>query len=142
MKKALAVVQAAYSSYSSCRQYREDIARAQAAAGPGAPQVDKMRVFYNHPDFIAANAERVRDALGRFSSGRTGDVHLAFTAHSIPICDGSELQVRAPADRGVSIDRRGDRHSSQIGGRLVYQSRSGRPGDPWLEPDILDISKT
>ena len=67
VKRALAVVHAAYSSYSSCRQYREDIARAQAVVGPGAPEVDKVRVFYNHPDFIAANADRVRDALGQIS---------------------------------------------------------------------------
>ena len=66
VKRALAFVHAAYSSYSSCRQYREDIARAQAAIGPGAPSVDKVRVFYNHPDFIAANAERVRQALDGF----------------------------------------------------------------------------
>ena len=69
VKKALAVVLAAYSSYSSCRQYREDIVRAQRTAGPDAPHVDKMRVYYNHPDFISANAERVRDALGRFTTG-------------------------------------------------------------------------
>ena len=70
VKKALAVVLAAYSSYSSCRQYREDIERARAAAGPNAPQVDKVRVFYNHPEFIAANADRVREALERFPAGR------------------------------------------------------------------------
>ena len=85
MKRALAVVHAAYSSYSSCRQYREDIARAQAVVGPSAPEVDKIRVFYNHPDFIAANAERVRDGFDQFSLDGAQDVRLAFTAHSIPI---------------------------------------------------------
>src|SRR5689334_22754858 len=63
VKKALAVVLAAYSSYSSCRQYREDVGRAREEVGPGAPEVDKVRVFYNHPEFIAANADRVREAL-------------------------------------------------------------------------------
>jgi ferrochelatase len=137
VKKALAVVLAAYSSYSSCRQYREDIARAQAAAGPGAPHVDKMRVYYNHPVFIAANAERVRDALGQFMSGRRGDVHVAFTAHSIPAamarnCD-YERQLTATCrlvteELGIPQER----------WALVYQSKSGRPGDPWLEPDIIE----
>ena len=140
VKKALAVVLAAYSSYSSCRQYREDIARAQAAAGPGAPQVDKVRVFYNHPEFIAANAAHVREALERFSADRRDAVRLAFTAHSIPLamarnCD-YEHQLReacrlVAGEAGISPER----------WELVYQSRSGRPDDPWLEPDILDHLK-
>jgi ferrochelatase len=136
VKKALAVVLAAYSSYSSCRQYREDISRAQAAAGPSAPHVDKMRVYYNHPDFILANADRVRDALGRFSSGRRDDVHVAFTAHSIP----------AAMARNCNYERQLSETCRLVAGQLaipherwavVYQSKSGRPGDPWLEPDIL-----
>jgi ferrochelatase len=140
VKRALAVVHAAYSSYSSCRQYREDIARAQAVVGPGAPEVDKVRVFYNHPDFIAANAERVRDALDQVSPDGRQDVHLAFTAHSIPVsmarnCKYEHQLTEAcrliAEDIGVSSER----------WALVYQSRSGRPGDPWLEPDILDHLK-
>jgi len=140
VKKALAVVLAAYSSYSSCRQYLEDIARAQAAAGPRAPQVDKVRVFYNHPEFIAANAANVREALERFSAERRDTVRLAFTAHSIPLamarsCD-YEHQLReacrlVAAEAGISPER----------WELVYQSRSGRPDDPWLAPDILDHLK-
>jgi len=138
LKRALAIVLAAYSSYSSCRQYREDVARAQAAAGAGAPQVDKVRVFYNHPEFIAANAERVIEALERFSGHGAAGVHLAFTAHSIPCstaqaCD-YEQQLRETCRlvaeaSGVIEPGRWD---------LVYQSRSGRPEDPWLGPDILD----
>jgi ferrochelatase len=137
IKKALAIVMAAYSSYSSCRQYREDIALAQAAAGPDAPQVDKIRVFYNHPDFIAANAACVRIALERFPRESREAVRVAFTAHSIPLamarsCD-YEHQLReacrlVAAEAGI--------HAEQW--VLVYQSRSGRPEDPWLEPDILD----
>jgi protoporphyrin/coproporphyrin ferrochelatase len=138
VERALAVVQAAYSSYSSCRQYREDIGRAREAAGPGAPQVDKVRVFYNHPLFILANEARVRDALAVIAAadGQT-EAHLAFTAHSVPVsmaqnCD-YERQLsetcRLVADAvGVYPGR----------WKLVYQSRSGRPQDPWLGPDILD----
>jgi protoporphyrin/coproporphyrin ferrochelatase len=136
VKRALAVVLSAYSSFSSCRQYREDIARAALAAGSGAPQVDKVRVYYNHPEFIAANAIRVREALARSPLERRRTVRLAFTAHSIPHsmarnCD-YEHQLRescrlVAADIGIDPER----------WQLVYQSKSGRPEDPWLEPDVL-----
>jgi ferrochelatase len=133
----LAVVLSAYSSYSGCRQYREDIARAQAAVGDRAPVVDKVRVFYNHPDFIAANAARVQAAIGKVPLSQRRTVPLVFTAHSIPQsmadhCDyvqqlSESCQLVAEA---VEVDP--DRWA------LVYQSRSGRPQDPWLEPDICD----
>jgi ferrochelatase len=140
IKKALAVVLAAYSSYSSCRQYLEDIARARVAAGPGAPLVEKLRVFYNHPDFIAANADHVRDAINQLDVGRRDRVHVAFTAHSIPLAmaqsSAYEHQLRETCDlvaraAGISDER----------WALVYQSRSGRPEDPWLAPDVLDQLK-
>jgi ferrochelatase len=140
IKRALAVVLAAFSSYSSCRQYREDIERARVTVGPGAPRVDKLRVFYNHPEFIAANADRVRTAFESFAADRRESVHIAFTAHSIPVsmarnCD-YEPQLHETCrlvaqEVGIAPER----------WALVYQSRSGRPGDPWLEPDILDYLK-
>jgi ferrochelatase len=135
--RALGVVLAAYSSYSSCRQYREDIERAREAVGPSAPRIDKMRVFYNHPDWVAANVDRVRNALETVPPDRRGSVQIAFTAHSIPGSMASnckyESQLReacrlVAADLGISDGN----------WQLVYQSRSGRPTDPWLEPDILD----
>jgi ferrochelatase len=137
VERALAVVLAAYSSYSSCRQYREDIERAREGVGPGAPAIDKTRVFYNHPEFIAANSDRVREALARFAPEDRPRIHLTFTAHSIPLsmARGSsyELQLKetcrlVAGDLGMPAGR----------WSLVYQSRSGRPEDPWLEPDILD----
>jgi protoporphyrin/coproporphyrin ferrochelatase len=133
VKHALGVVLAAYASYSSCRQYREDIERAREAVGPSSPLVDKMRVFYNHPAFIAANADRVHQALDPFPAG----AHVAFTAHSIPRSMAANCDYEAQLTEtcrlvaeavGVTPDR----------WQLVYQSRSGRPTDPWLEPDILD----
>jgi ferrochelatase len=137
VERALAVVLAAYSSYSSCRQYREDIERAREAAGAAAPRVDKVRVFYNHPEFVGANAERIREALGTMPAERWREVRLAFTAHSIPgsmarNCD-YDRQLRETCrlvaeELGIETDR----------WATVYQSRSGRPEDPWLEPDILD----
>ncbi|MGO9463914.1 MAG: ferrochelatase [Isosphaeraceae bacterium] len=137
VRRALAVVLAAYSSYSSCRQYREDIARAQAAAGPGAPQVDTMRVFYNHPAFIAANSDRVREAVATGLVEDRDARHFVFTAHSIPVamargCDYEPQLREACRLVAAEIGIGGERWS------LVYQSRSGRPTDPWLEPDILD----
>jgi protoporphyrin/coproporphyrin ferrochelatase len=137
VKQALGFVTSAYSSYSGCRQYRENIEVAQAEVGPGAPVIDKLRVFYNHPGFISAIADRIRTALEQLPGELRADARFAFTAHSIPLsmsasCDyvtqlneaarliASDLQI--PSDRW----------------QLVYQSRSGRPGDPWLEPDIGD----
>jgi protoporphyrin/coproporphyrin ferrochelatase len=139
--KALGLVLAAYSSYSSCRQYREDIERAQAAVGPSAPRVDKIRVFYNHPDFVAANADRVAGAMESIPMERRESAHLAYTAHSIPEAMAAncryEEQLRetcrlVAAAAQVAPDR----------WQLVYQSRSGRPTDPWLAPDILDHLKS
>src|SRR5262249_51832381 len=136
VRKALAVVLAAYSSYSSCRQYREDLERARASAGGRAPQVDKVRVFYNHAEFIGANLERVREALESLPADRRTDVNLVFTAHSIPVamarnCDYERqlLETSRLVAEGAGVDQQ---HWA-----LVYQSRSGRPDDPWLEPEIL-----
>lgn len=137
VKRGLALVLAAYSSYSSCRQYREDIERAQSVVGEQAPECDKIRVFYNHPGFIVASADRVRAALEQIPADRRETAMIAYTAHSIPSsmaasCDYErqlEETCRLVSDRlGMSHDR----------WNLVYQSRSGRPTDPWLEPDICD----
>ena len=137
VRHALAIVLAAYSSYSSCRQYREDIARAQDAAGDGAPVVDKMRVFYNHPDFVGANAARVREGLDRLPADLRDSARLAFTAHSIP----ASMASRCDYEKQLTETCRLVAEAVGIGPDrwdLVYQSRSGRPQDPWLEPDILD----
>jgi ferrochelatase len=137
VRQALAFVTASYSSWSSCRQYRENIADAQTAVGEEAPEVDKIRAFYNHPDFVATNAELVQQSLDQIPEERRGQTQLAFTAHSIPnsmsdTCDYEQQLTeccRLVAEAvGVSTDR----------WQLVYQSRSGRPQDPWLEPDICD----
>ena len=137
VRKAIAFVTAAYSSYSSCRQYRENVYAACDAVGDQAPTIDKIRTFYNHPDFIAANAARLQEALEAFSQRDRDQAHIAFTAHSIPMsmsnqCDyvqQLEETCRLVAEQLQIPDSRW---------RLVYQSRSGRPQDPWLEPDILD----
>ena len=135
VRRALAFVTSAYSSYSGCRQYREDIARAQSAVGLGAPEIDKLRVFFNHPGFIAATEDRLRDALGQIPANARQNIQVVYIAHSIPLsmanaCDYvrqlEEVKKLVSEKLGIS------NHA------LVYQSRSGAPGQPWLEPDILD----
>jgi ferrochelatase len=135
IRTAIAFVTSAYSSYSGCRQYRENIAAAQAEIGEGAPEVDKLRVFYNHPGFIEASASRVRDALQRFSREERESLQFVVTAHSIPCSMAAtsdyEKQLRETA-RLVAENAGLERWE------LVYQSRSGPPSQPWLGPDILD----
>jgi len=131
----LAFVTSAYSSYSSCRQYREDIALAQETVGPTAPRVEKIRAFFNHPGFIQANVENIRSAFARIPESRRVAAELVFTAHSIPLtmagnCD-YETQLRE-ASRIVADEL--DRPLWQ----LVFQSRSGPPSQPWLGPDVCD----
>jgi protoporphyrin/coproporphyrin ferrochelatase len=135
-KRVLALVLAAYSSYSSCRQYREDIETARSTVGTDAPAVDKIRVFYNHPDFISANVDQVREALDRIAVDRRSSTHIAFTAHSIPVSMARNCEY----ERQITETCRLVAEALEIPParwRLVYQSRSGRPTDPWLEPDIL-----
>jgi protoporphyrin/coproporphyrin ferrochelatase len=130
VQRALAVLTSAYSSYSGCRQYREDLFRAQQEVGPDAPEVPRLRMFFNHPGFIEANADRVREALATLA-GRP--LHIAFTAHSIPAAMAKgcayEVQLRETARlvaEAVGVDD----------WAVVYQSRSGPPHVPWLEPDV------
>jgi protoporphyrin/coproporphyrin ferrochelatase len=135
IRTALAFVTASYSSYSSCRQYRENIAAAQEAAGEGAPQVDKIRAYFNHPGFVQAMLDRVRVALAKLPTELQRSAHVCYTAHSIPMpmASGSRyVEQLTEASRLVSerLGRKGD--------PLVFQSRSGPPTQPWLEPDILD----
>jgi protoporphyrin/coproporphyrin ferrochelatase len=133
VERALAFFTSAYSSYSGCRQYREDIYAAQQAVGPRAPEILKTRVFFNHPGWIETNADHVRAALASLPSAE--DVHVAFTAHSIP-------NAMAQACRYEDQLRESCRLVAELLGvadwELVYQSRSGPPHVPWLEPDILD----
>src|SRR6266567_3124068 len=138
IKRALAFVTSAYSSYSSCRQYLENIAEAQEVVGAGAPHVDKIRAFYNHPLFIEANAENVKTALERMSSASRDASQLVFTAHSIPqsMADNCRYAVQLQEASRLIAEALGHKHWE-----LVYQSRSGPPAQPWLGPDILEHLK-
>jgi ferrochelatase len=137
VQRAIALVLSAYSSYSSCRQYLENIADALRRVGPDAPAVDKIRVFYNHPDFIAANADHLRRAIAQLPPESRGKLQVAFTAHSIP----SSMATTSEYERQLKEACRLVCVSADIPPQrwnLVYQSRSGRPQDAWLEPDICD----
>jgi len=96
VRRALAFVSSAFSSYSGCRQYREDVERARAAVGAQAPVVEKLRAFYDHPGFIEANAERVRTALAHWPAAARAGVSIAFTAHSIPLAMASGCAMSPP----------------------------------------------
>ena len=135
VQRALAFVTSAFSSYSGCRQYRENIADAIAAAGDGAPRVDKIRAFFNHPGFISSMAGRLRAALSQFAVPDRAGVRLLFTAHSIP------LSMAHACDYAAQLREASRLVAEQAGGNrweLVFQSRSGPPAQPWLEPDICD----
>jgi len=132
---ALAFVTSAYSSYSGCRQYREDIERARASVGERAPRVEKLRAFYNHPGFIEPNIENVRAALEQIPGERRHLTHLAFTAHSIPLSMATNCDYQAQLLETCRLMAEGIGHERW---QLVFQSRSGPPSQPWLEPDICD----
>lgn len=133
--RAIAFFTSPFSSYSGCRQYRENIAAAQAAVGPSAPQVDRLRMFFNHPGFIEPMIERTREALERLPVNRRSVARLLFTAHSLPLSMAAHCDYVIQLRETCRLVSQGAGHSSW---RLVYQSRSGPPTQPWLEPDIGD----
>ena len=135
IERALVFVTSAFSSYSGCRQYREDVINALEALGEGGPAFDKLRVFYNHPGFIEPMIELTSAALQQIPEERRVDSEIIFTAHSIP----AEMARHSAYERQLAESAR--LIAEAIGTkryRLAYQSRSGSPRVPWLEPDILD----
>ena len=138
VRRALAFVTSGFSCYSGCRQYRENIEQAREAVGPEAPEIDKIRVFFNHPGFINPMARNVRTALSSIdneSREKESGTPVLFTAHSIPLsmADSSDYcKQLQEASRLVAEQAKISKW------KLVYQSRSGPPTQPWLEPDVCD----
>jgi ferrochelatase len=131
VRRAAALVTSAFGSYSGCRQYREDIAKALEAAGVVEIVIEKLPNFCDRPEFIEAMTDRVRAAIAQLPAAE----QLVFTAHSIPVSMAEsspylrqlkEASARVAAACGIS------------NWTLVYQSRSGPPSQPWLAPDICD----
>jgi ferrochelatase len=138
---ALGLATSAYGGYSSCKQYWEDIARARAFVGPRAPQITKLRQFHDHPGFVGPHAAAVVHALAALPASRRATTRIVFTAHSIPV------------SMAESAGPHGGRYTAQLNETaalvhaaaapdlawdLVWQSRSGPPQVPWLEPDVND----
>lgn len=136
VRDVLVFVTSAYSSWSGCRQYREDVGRALSEIGDESMRFDKIRVFYNHSGFVLPMARRVRDALAALPAGRRANAEVIFTAHSVPLsmARGSAYERQLREASRLVAEKAGARRD-----RLAWQSRSGPPGAPWLEPDILDV---
>ena len=143
LTKLIAIPTSAYSSYSSCRQYREDWADAlEDSRLAGTVSIDKVRPFFNHPGFVQPFVEGVRDALAEaVEEGLTpADIEVLFCTHSIPTADAARSggggayaeQHRAVAEYVMA------QAAPEVAWQLVYQSRSGPPSQPWLEPDVND----
>ncbi len=139
VKRAIAFVTSGFSCYSGCRQYRENIASACEPLAERAPAVDKIRVFFNHPGFVGPMAQNVRAAMEQFPVDVRGDVPVLFTAHSIPM---SMAESSKYVPQLVESCRLVAEQAGVQTWKLVYQSRSGAPTQPWLEPDIGDEIRT
>ena len=139
VRRALVLFTSAFSSYSGCRQYRENIEAALREVGPAAPRLDRLRMFFNHPLFIETMAERTSQALSAIPADRRTGAVLVFTAHSIPLGMAQNCQYEAQLREACGLVAAS---FSGLAWQLAYQSRSGPPSQPWLEPDILDALRT
>ncbi len=139
IQRALAFFTSMYSCYSGCRQYRENLYDAQqlvAQDGKGdAPEIDKIRMAYNHPLFVEANADCVRAAFEQIPAERRAAAKLVFTAHSIPMAQANNSRYVDQLTESSRLVAEALGHDDWA---LVYQSRSGPPHVPWLEPDVGD----
>ncbi|MGW5918377.1 ferrochelatase [Nocardia fluminea] len=143
VRSALVFPTSAWGGYSGCRQYHEDIARARAAVGAGAPELVKLRQYFDHPLLIESFADAISAAVAQLPSDRRDGARLVFTAHSIPI--SADLSAGPPADGGRLYSRQVAEAARLCAAAtgfaeydVVWQSRSGPPQVPWLEPDIVD----
>ncbi|GAB2618992.1 ferrochelatase [Pseudactinotalea suaedae] len=151
-RRLLVLATSAYSSYSSCRQYREDLADALAATGlADVLEVDKIRSFFDHPGFVESFVTAVEGAVAELAGRGRRRITVLFATHSIPTGDaersgapgrdlgpGGAYEAQHLAVGRVVMERTGVPDGVALDSALVYQSRSGPPSQPWLEPDIND----
>ncbi len=135
VRQALVFITSAYSSYSSCRQYLDDLDAARAKVGPDAPECHRLRPFFNHPGFAGPLIERLKEARCRFPGPRRAGVPVLFTAHSVPIVMAQNSSYLPQLEEVARLVAEGVDNPNY---RLVFQSRSGPPSQPWLEPDVND----
>ncbi len=138
VRRALVFATSAFSSYSGCRQYREDLEGARDAVGPSAPLLQKLRLFYNHPGFIEPVTANLAAAIAGVEADVAAGVNrIVFTAHSIPVSMSESCDYEAQLHEAARLvmDAAG---LADCEWDLVYQSRSGPPHIPWLEPDVND----
>lgn len=143
--RAVGIIAAAHRSYSGCTQYRENVADARRVlcdAGLAGVEITYVRDWHLADGFIEANASNILTALGTLPADVRGDAEIVFTAHSIPVSMAQrypyERQLRESAEAVIAQLARSTSHAARGTWRVVYQSRSGRPEDPWLEPDVCD----
>jgi ferrochelatase len=159
VRRAVCLFTSAYSSYSGCRQYRENLADAVAEVGEGAPRLDRVRHYFNHPGFVEPMVDATLAALAELPARTRNDAHILYVTHSVPTSmndasglGGPYLQTGSERPGGAYVGQHlsvaaeiTDRVRQQTGHRfatdLVYCSRSGPPHVPWLEPDIGDRIK-
>ena len=136
VKRALVFITSAYSSYSGCRQYRENIAEAKSTLAGEIPETDKIRMFYNHPGFVNTIADLLSESLATFEESARSEATILFTAHSIPngMADNCSYATQLNETARLVMQQIGENPW-----HLVYQSRSGPPTQPWLEPDVCDF---
>jgi ferrochelatase len=145
VQRAACLLTSAYSSYSGCRQYRENLADAVAAVGSGAPRLDRLRHYFNHPGFIEPMVDATLAALAELDDDVRHDAEVLFVTHSVPTAmnEGSGPDGGAYVAQHLSVaDEISERVRQETGHRyatdLVFCSRSGPPHVPWLEPDVND----
>ena len=156
VRRALCLFTSAYSSYSGCRQYRENLADAVAEVGGGVPRLDRLRHYFNHPGFVEPMVDATLAALAELPAAQRNDAHILYVTHSIPHAMNDASGRGGPAaqtgsDRGggayvaqhVSVageitERVRQQTGHRFASELVYCSRSGPPSVPWLEPDVSD----
>lgn len=138
VRRALCFVTSAFSSYSGCRQYREDLAKASAEVGAGCPGVDKLRIFHDHPRFVAALVARLREAFAKLPPERAARARLVFSAHSVPLSMATTSPYEAQLRETAALVAR---ELGRDEWTLCFQSRSGPPSQPWLEPDVNEHLK-